>query len=208
MTRPRRDDSGFTVVEMAVTVMIMGIASVMFLNFLNNTMTLTRRAEKDSQGEQAMTLALRTMTEDLRSASNVYACTAALYKNCLVIDVPRGQSVGLSCPSKTVTYSLSNGTLSATEVDYGASSCTTTTTKWNNRPLLQSVVNGAGENLFTFYDGNGNVFDPDSGAYTAAQAAAMVTTSGSIKAFVRVNYGMNGAPTISMSSFAALRNHR
>jgi prepilin-type N-terminal cleavage/methylation domain-containing protein len=202
-----RDDAGFTVLELAVTVMIFGIVTAAFYNFLNNTMSITKRAQRDTQGDQAMVIALRTVTQDLRSASNVASCGAGtLYKSCLTLDIPRSQTVGLSCPSKTMTYTYSGTTLSQTEVDYSGS-CVAST-RWTNRPLLTTMANASSEALFTFYDGDGNLFDPDSTTYTAAQAATMVTTAGSIKAFVRITYGTVNAPTLFDSSIAALRNHR
>jgi type II secretory pathway pseudopilin PulG len=195
--RGRGDDAGFTVVEMAITVMLLGIVSFVMFNFLTNATSITNRASKDLQAEQKMTLALRTMTQDLRSASSVTACTAVSTKTCLVLEIPRSVALGISCPQRVITYKLTGGVIQEAETDYPAAACSPTTTKFTARPLLSSVVNDpATQPLFTFFDTTGVQFDPD----VTTKAIASIKTS------VSVDYGINNAPKLSLSSIAALRN--
>jgi len=198
-----RDEDGFTIVEMAVTIMILGIVLAVLFNFLNSTMLLSRRAERDLQSEQSMTIALRAVTEDIRAASSLNSCGAGYsLKWCVSFDVPRTTtSPALACPQRTITYNMSGGTVYETELDYPSASCSPTTTKFSNKPLLQNLSNGATDYFLTWYDKTGLAFDPDASPGT-------VSSTGSIKALVKLNYGVPGSPTISLNSIAALRNFR
>lgn len=195
------NDDGFTIVEMAVVVLLLGLVSFVMLNFLNSTLSTTTRASRDNQAEQNMTIALRTISQDIRSASSVTACASATYKTCLVLDIPRNAAVGLTCPGRTITYQFVSGQVKQTQVDYPANACSPTTTKFSARPLLENVVNGASDAFFTFYDKTGVAFDPDT-------TPAKLVDTGSIKTLVKVDYKVSGSSPISLSSVAALRNQR
>lgn len=199
---PMRDEDGFTIVEMAITVMLLGIVSFVLFSFLDSSMKVTTRASKDLQAEQRMTIALRQMTQEIRSASTVSQCAGAVsYKTCLVIEVPRQVAVGVACPLRRITYQLVGTTVRETRVTYPANACSPTTATFTNKPVLESVVNTAAQPLFTYYDQAGTTFDPD-------VSPALVASAGSIKTSVKVNYGVAGAPVISLDSMAALRNQR
>jgi prepilin-type N-terminal cleavage/methylation domain-containing protein len=199
--RARRAESGFTMIELAITVMLMGIVLAVLFEFLNNTMVLTRRSEKDLQSEQAMTIALRTVTEDLRSASTISSCGVGFsFRWCVSLDIPRSTTTGVSCPERTLTYNLAGGKLYESELDYPAGACSPTTTKYTNRVVMTGLGNGATDYFLTWYDPTGVAFDPDA-------SPSQVSTAGSIEAMVKANY-ISGANPIQLRSIAALRNHR
>ena len=205
-TDQRRGDEGFTVVEVMITLLLLGIVSATLLAFLDSTLRATTRASKNVQSEQAMTLALRSMTQEIRSADKLTKCATASYATCLVIEVPRQVTLGLACPSRKITYQVTGGFIRETRVVYPANACTPTQTVFNNRPLLESVVNTNAQPLFTYFDPTGAIFNPD--LLAADVAAAAVSDAGSIKAEVFVDYGAVNSPVISLSSMAALRNQR
>jgi prepilin-type N-terminal cleavage/methylation domain-containing protein len=197
-------DDGFTLIEMSVVVILLGLVTAVLFNFMNNTVLLTRRGERDLQSEQNMSLALRTVTEDLRGASTMYSCGAGYsLKWCVSFDVPRATQQGLSCPQRTVTYNmnLTAKTVYETDIEYPTAACSPTTTKFNSRPVLESLANGTSDYFLTWYDSTGASFDPD-------VTPAAIQTAASIKALVKVTYGVPGAPSLQLYSVAALRNHR
>ena len=197
-----RDEDGFTIIEMAITVMLLGIVSFVLFSFLDSSMKITTRASKDLQAEQRMTIALRQMTQEIRSADSVTQCAGNVsYKTCIVIDVPRETMLGAACPLRRITYQLVGTTVRETRVTYPAAACSPTTTTYNARPVLEGVVNTAAQPLFTFYDQAGTTFDPD-------VSPGLVASAGSVKTSIKVNYGVSGAPVISLDSMAALRNQR
>jgi type II secretory pathway pseudopilin PulG len=202
-TRRFRGDGGMTLVEVTITSALLAVVSIVLLSFLESTTKATTRASKDVQAEQTMTIALRSMAQEIRSASAFSQCSGSKsYKTCLTFSVPRNTALGLDCPSRTITYELVSGTVRETRVTYPANACSPTTTTFNSRPLLENVVNTSAQPLFTYYTTSGTAFDPDLGTTSVDSSA------GSIKTEVFVNYGAVNSPTISLSSMAALRNQR
>lgn len=198
----RRDEAGFTIIELGVAVMLLGLVSFVLFSFLDSATSVTNRASNDLQAEQKMTLALRTVTQEVRSASSLSQCSGAVsYKTCLVLTVPRSETLGLDCPARTMTYQLVSGTVRETRATYPANACSPITTTYADRPVLEKVVNTSAQPLFTYYDSVGATFDPD-------VQPAKVADAGSIKVEVKVDYGIKNAPVISLSSIAALRNQR
>jgi type II secretory pathway component PulJ len=192
-------EAGYTVVEMAVVLMLIGIVMASMLRFLYSTLSVTSQSNKDVRAEESLELAMRTMTEDLRSASvlSLTGCGTSGYATCVTIDTPRSASPALSCPQARITYALSGTVVNATRVDF-SSSCVSTAT-YTNKAVLSSVSSTS--TLFTYYDKSGNLIDPVS-------AAASVPTAASVSITVGVSYTTGSTPTLTLTSVAALRNNR
>jgi prepilin-type N-terminal cleavage/methylation domain-containing protein len=213
----RQDESGFNLIELAVTVLIFGIVSVALLNFLDNTTTISARATASSVRENEGRQALRTVTQELRAANKIVSNAATVpagagmanvcpaptafpgsFANCVVFEVQRSTDATIACPKSLVLIGLTTGSLMFTRIDY-ASNCTTEVRRSGGR-LASRVVNGPGTPLFQYYNASGALLT------TAAGADAYVKASS-----VRVNLVLEyktGASPLRLNSVVALRNNR
>jgi prepilin-type N-terminal cleavage/methylation domain-containing protein len=195
-----RDDRGFTMVELLVTVSLVSIVSVTLFNFLDQTTSVTSRIINDVETEQTAALALRTMTEDLRSATGIQACAAASYSTCVTFNIPRSATSGTTCPERQITYALVGTAIQESRFDY-PSSCGTPTMILSAKPIISGVQNGASTAVFTYYDKNQNVIDAINAPASVPQAVAVSVT-------LHVSYRGGGSVVLNLSSTASLRNNR
>lgn len=192
----RRDEGGFTLIELMVAMSVLVIASMALLNFLEGTTNVTARVEKNVASEESLQVALRTVTSDLRSATALSACSGIDYRTCVTIDIPRTSGTS-ACPARRMRYWLSSGNLLASRTDYNAG-CTTSTTVYSTKRVLTGVTSTGA--IFSYYDKYGTSIDPLSSDSTAVPAASSVSVS------LKVAQGVKGAPDVSLSAPAALRN--
>lgn len=195
----KRDDEGFTLVELMVVVLIMSIVTFMVLNFFDGMQKTVGRATNDVFSENELRIALRTMTEDIRGASSANppltftsatACSAtATPSNCLTFIVKRSTVANPTCQS-AITYGLVGSLVKSTRTDTNCAQ----NVAFTGKTVIGSVVNGSAA-VFTYYDDNGNTL-------SASQSSAAT-----VKVTLNVEYQKN-APVLSISSFAALRNAR
>lgn len=212
----RRDESGFTVVELTIALVLMGIISATLFAFLTSVLQTTTTATSNTRTEQAVDLALRPMTQDIRGASTIAtsypsattSCTAgsypAGYSNCLSFTIARPEAGQLSCPKSIITYGLkTDGVIREDRTDYRVVSGTCVgTTLYTRRQMLSGVVNGTIP-LFKYFDRFGNQLDPSA----AAQSTLPFTQVETVRVSVIVQYKKN-APLLSYTSDLALRNNR
>lgn len=204
-------DAGFSVIEMLVVLLIMTVAGLITLNFLDNTTTVTARAGRHVQAEEDARFALRTLTQELRGANPLVgtypagspSCPAtgtfpASYASCIAFEVKRTQVSGQSCPKSRLVYGVrTDGFLREDRTDYDAS-CTPTRS-YTGRQLLSGVQSGSAS-LFTFYDIDGN-------ALSGTDPLDSYLKAGSVKVGLSVRYQQD-APRLQLSSIVSLRNNR
>lgn len=204
-----RPEGGFTIVEAVVTTAILLTATVISFNFLISATNATQKAAKVTTTENNTRLALRQITEDLRSANPIataYPATSSCaagsypsgYPTCVSFTVSRATTAGQACPKTVMTYGLVNGSVKQDRVDYNASCVATSTV--TNRTVLSSVVNPTTNPLFRFFDSSGNQIATTQPASSFASAASVQVTV--------VSQYQSGSPTLTVSSTAALRNNR
>ncbi len=221
MTRARRDESGVTLVELIVVLALMSIISLMVYDFLIESTQVAARASNSTQAENNGRLALRTVSEDLRSAEQIQPLSSATacpsgtvfpagFANCITFLVPHETSAGattttiapgatpIACPFSKITYGLRAGAVREDRTDYSASCAPMAV--FTGRIVLTGVDNTSSQPLFTYYDTFGNLLSPTS-------TAADYSSAGSLAVQVQVNY-QTGAPDISLMTMAALRNNR
>jgi MSHA biogenesis protein MshO len=193
-----RDESGFTLVELTVTMAILSVVSLMAFVFINQMTNVSSRAINDVVTENNARLVLRTMTEDLRAASPstitftgpASTCpTSSTAGTCLSFTILRNTSTYPSCQS-SIIYGLLPSTIAETRTDTGCAANLTLTGK----TILSGVTNGTTP-LFAYYDKQGT-------ALTTGQAAAA-----SIGVTLIVQYQTN-SPALTFSGYASLRNAR
>ena len=195
-----KNEGGFTMVEMVVTVALAAIVATMLLNFLDQSTRLTGRAARDVETEQEAQLTLRRMTEDVRAATGIQQCPSGGYSTCLTFNIPRSATAGATCPERRLTYALVGTAIQETRLDYPAN-CGAPTTKMSAKPIITSVKNGASTAVFTYYDKSHNAIDPVNAAASVPQAASIVVS-------LQLSFTGGGSVVLNLSSTAALRNNR
>jgi len=214
--RARRDESGVTLIELAIVVMLMSIVALILFDFLGTVMRVSTRATNNSEAEKAVSLALRPVTENIRGTATVASvypssssCTSGGsyptgYTNCLQVTVLRPTAGQLTCRRSVYTYGLkSDGILREDRTDYALVGGTCTAgTSYTGRPMLKNIVNGSAP-LFTYFDQFGNKLDPAASGQTTLPFTDAVT----IRVTLNVSY-QTGSPLLSYTSDLALRNNR
>lgn len=213
--RIRSDESGTTLVELTVVLFLLSLVSVMLFGFLWSVYGTTSRTTSDTETEKAIQLALRPVTEDVRSAATIAttypvttSCTAGSYPtgygNCLAITIARPAANQLQCPKSVIVYGLrSDGILreDRTDSDVVGGVCSVVRS-YSGRVLLKNVVTG-GTPLFTYFDAFGNQLNPNASGQTTTPFAAAVT----VRVSLNVRYRA-GSPLLRYTSDLALRNNR
>lgn len=210
-----RPEEGFTLLELVVTVLILGVVVAVLYSFLDNTTWVAAKTTRNVEAEQAGQLALRTVSQDVRSANPIAStyptaptsCPAggaypAAYGTCLRVVVVRSDVTGPTCtgpdgllvqaPYSRITYALSGGRVLQDRTDY-SSSCVVTRS-YTGRVIIDDLVNSAGQPLFTLLDRAGNT-------------TTDVNNAASVRVGLHVRY-QQGAPVLALASTVALRNYR
>jgi prepilin-type N-terminal cleavage/methylation domain-containing protein len=193
-----RDERGFTIIELFVTLGLMSIAMAIAFAFISQFTTASGRAITDVNAENNARLALRTITEDIRAARPAtIAFTGASSTcpssptagTCLSFTILRDTEAKPACQS-VITYGLLSGSVKETRQDSGC----VTNIAFAGKTVLSSVVNGSTA-LFAYYDKQGNLL-------TSGQSAA-----GSVSVTLMLQYQAN-SPILNLTSYASLRNAR
>ncbi len=211
-----RTEEGVTVAEVVVTMAIFSVVSIVMFDFLDNTSRLAARTDRHAQAESDAQLALRIVTQNIRSAAPIGGpCTATTdsaspslppgYDNCIRLTVSRNNSNGASCARSEFVYAVvpvTDGTRRLVEnrQDFtGTTTCTSSGARLR-RVILEKVVNTAAQPLFTYYNRAG-------GAINTVAAPGAVPAAASVKLSLRVRHTAKADP-LFFSSVAAPRNTR
>jgi prepilin-type N-terminal cleavage/methylation domain-containing protein len=195
-----RQEDGFTVVEMLVTVALVGVVLAVLLQFLTTATTITARADNNVRAERDGQIALRTATQDLRSASTISACASPdTYANCVIVEISKSTVAKQPCPKRVVTYRASGSSLAQTLTDYGAN-CTTITGS-SSRTLMTGLTSTG---IFTYYGKDG--LTPL--VLNNSSDLALLPKTPAIKVSLAARYTSPNAPVLTLASVATLRNNR
>jgi len=201
-----REERGFTLIELSVTMAVMTVVSVILLTVLGQTSSVVVHSSGEVQAENNAQLTMRTMTEDIRAARNLSftssisgACPgASAAGNCLSFTVLR-DSYSPSYPNcqSLITYGLVSDTDPSSLTGWKVARTGTTINCPANSPTATSTLltNLGGTALFNYYDGGGNVL-------TSGQGQAK-----SIGITLTVSYATRTSP-LTLTSYVALRNAR
>ena len=201
-------------IELIVTMLLLSIVGVIMLTFVVSAITATAGGSRDAETEKRIELAIRPVTEFIRSASQISAtypasstCPAGSYPsgyaNCLSFTIARPQNGQLSCPKSLIVLGLRSGVLRQDRTDYGVvnGSCTVVRSS-AGYPLVTGVNNGSTP-LFTYFDTFGNQLNPAA----IGQMSAPFVSAAMVRVALNVSYA-SGAPLLSYTSDLAVRNNR
>lgn len=129
--RLRADDRGVTLTELLVTILIIGIAGVVFSTVLAGALNATRNAEGASRANDGVRLVLATMDREIRSASQICLPAPEFSANALVFETR-----ATSGATEVVTYRLDDP-----DGD-GVASLVKSVDGGDERVVVDTVVNG------------------------------------------------------------------
>ena len=203
--RSQRDESGFTVPELAVVMLVFGLVSVMIFNFFDQSVRITNSATNNVQAERDAQLALRQMTQDIRAAKPVGdKCAVGDYDTCLRFTIPRPTNANPECTT-AVTYRFVTNRILQDLAD--ASTCATSRS-WTGREVVRAV-NASTQPVFEYYDRVGKRITITAACTSAENDPACPKEARSVRVRLRVQYfGQTGGAPLDLSSFASLRNNR
>lgn len=206
----RRDERGFTIVELSVVMLLGSIVMFITLNFLDNTSMIVSRSTTSVRTEADARLALRTMLQDLRAAQDIstaYPATStcpsattypAGYASCVQFSVLHTTSASATCPYSRITYGVANGVLKEDRTDYDTN-CTPKVV-FTGKTILSNVSNGP-RTVFSYFDQYGNPLSTS----TSSSAAFAAAGTANVQLYLRAS---KTATELSIFSSAALRNNR
>lgn len=211
-------DDGLTIIELLVVLVLLSIVSVFLYSFLDNTTSISARVDDHNAAEREAIIAMRRMTQDVRSANPVLTTSAGIpecptayaglaYGNCLQVILSRntnltgavfcsmsGREVAL--PFRRVVFRLQGASVLEDRYEH-TTSCSIPSSSSTDRPVLAELANPSGTRLFTFLDRQG----------AAIATGSSIANVASIRVNVVVNYRANSNP-LNLTSVVALRNYR
>ena len=219
LRRRGNDESGMTIVEVTLTMLILSIVLVMALDFMDRASRLTLRAEAHGRTEDEVQRAMRTVTQQVRAAKPIAGpCSAttdvppagqsalpAGYGNCIQVTVPRSDSALDACDATTYIFGIVTRTTDGVRllvenrrpVTQSGSTCITGAPT-GRRVLLEKIDNDGTQPLFIYYAADGLVI-PSTNTATVPKAS-------SVKVTLAARFRAEADPVL-LSSRAALRNN-
>lgn len=204
MSKSEREQ-GFTVAELAVTVIILGVVTLIIFSFLDSTSVFAQRTDENVRAEEAGSLALRTMAREIRAANPIGApCSpGGGYDQCLQFTVQRPSSSNPNC-STAIRYRLASGSILQDLTDSNCASAR----NWTERPVVAVVNNSSADRPFRYFDRLGNEIAVTTTCSPDPSQPACVLKSKSVKITLKLTHFRRTAQPIELSTFAALRNSR
>lgn len=215
----RDDDSGFTLVETLVTMILMSVVGALLLAAVSSMTEATTRETLNIDAQRSLDQLMRQMSQDIRAADQISATYPGSpvcptggtnnynspnysgYRNCLSFRIPRPTTGAQICPYTMVTYGLTSGVLRETRVEYrisGATCVAGTTTA--SKVLLRKVPTGT--SLFRYFNSTGiDMLDGISPPVAPTSAAA-------VQVNLSTRYRNTGNAVARLSTSIALRNQR
>jgi prepilin-type N-terminal cleavage/methylation domain-containing protein len=213
----KRSDEGYTLPEVMITLLLLGIVSALLLGFLSNVLSTTSRATRDVDAEKEASLVLRSVAQDIRAASDIsttYPATSATstcpqggsyaapsysgYTQCVGFTIRQPTDGIATCPRTEVRYGVNNGELrqdrTVFKVVLGVCQAVDTTT---GRSLMTNVTN---TDIFSYLDGSGrNVLSPS--------PIGNPVDARTLKLHLVKRYQQN-VPVLDFTTVLSLRNNR
>ena len=206
--RDVRAEDGFTMVEVLVATMLLGIVLALLGGVMISVTSATNRGSRTQRTQQEILTTLRTVSQDIRSGTEFSSCDPASYPGyggCLKFNVPRSGGTGVVCPAYQMQYSLYPKTnpdrLVASRQNYQSATNCTLTTAYSNKVLISQLTTN-GSDLFSYFG------KADGTAYDTTADAASIPNTTQVKISVVANTGVKNSQPVRLSTLAATRNNR
>lgn len=208
-TKPLRrfgsSESGFTVPELAVVMLVFGLVSIMILNFFDQSVKITNSATENVQAERDAQLALRRMTQDIRAAKPIgNKCATGDYDTCLQFKIPRPTHDKPDCTT-AVTYRLASGRI-VQDLKDDAATCPTSRS-WTGRDVVRAR-NTSAQPVFEYFDRVGRPITITATCTSAENDPACPKEARSVRVRLLVDFFGQTGGALDLSSIASLRNNR
>jgi type II secretory pathway pseudopilin PulG len=188
LRRASRDDSGTSLIEMAVSLLVFGILSIMVMTVVMSTMNdangATHRFDNLGDAQPVMDV----ISRDIRAASDVVSASAT--------SVTLDASLGAPGGATRVTFTLANtGTLTETDVASAGQGATST------RVLSTHIAwpGPSGTALFSYENING-------AALTAGQAGASPSSVAAISVSFSDNESITSSSAVTLQTTVWIRD--
>lgn len=222
LRRAERDEHGFTITEVTLTLLILSIVLMIAFDFLDRASMLTMRADTHGRAEAEAQTAMRTVSQNVRGAAPIgEPCTTttdtppagesalpAGYADCMQFTVRRTTTALDTCARTEFLYALVAVPGATTrklvenrrEFTGTTASCTQGPLR-QRRVLLEKVANTTtpAQPLFAYYAANG--------AAIPTTDTAAIKRASSVRITLAVRFHKSADPIVLTSS-AALRNIR
>lgn len=157
--RHDRSDAGFTIVELLVTMLLIGIVSAVVAGVFQSSMRALNDNDTRLRSSQGAQVAMENMTRSLRNGAPVPTSTGADLGAVSVAE-PRRITVHSATAARPVriTYAVdADGRLTETRIQgtAGTGGVTQFTSAPTTRVLLDGVVNTPADPVFTYLDASG-----------------------------------------------------
>lgn len=204
MSRSEREQ-GFTVPELAVTMMILGVVTLIIFSFLDSTSVFAQRTDENVRTEEAASLALRTIAREVRAANPIGApCSSGGgYDRCLQFAVQRPSNSHPDC-STAIRYRLTSGSILQDLTDADCPSARS----WTGREVIKVVNDPSVDRPFRYFDRLGKEIAIATTCSPDPSQPACVLKAKSVRITLKLTHFRRTGQPIELSTFAALRNSR
>jgi prepilin-type N-terminal cleavage/methylation domain-containing protein len=191
--REQRGEGGFTLVEMLVTTILIGIVGTIITNITITSMRAARVQEDETRTLTTAKIAMERITREIRGANALVTCQ------------PRTMSFTTTRnnvrTSYTFTVAASSATSSEIVEDKVVTSLSTGTSTTSHTKVLGGLAIGASDAVFSYSDAAGSPLSPASLSPESYNPGAAKSVG--VKVLMR---RINGAPSIQLYQLVSIRN--
>lgn len=188
----RRDEGGFTLVEMLVTVILMGIVGTIVTNIMLGSFTTSRKADDQTRSLTAGKIAMERITRAIRGANSVTSAQPRYLRFVYTVAGTRTDTT-----FQVVTNTSGTSEIRETDIVTVGNGLPTTTTK----TVLGGLAVGRSDAVFHYEDGGGTALTPTSMSpetYDPAQVKSVQIGTLMIRLY--------NAPPLQMQQTVSIRN--
>lgn len=203
------DEDGFTLPELLITVLLLGIVSVLLLTTLTTVTRVSSRTQDRNATLADARTALEIIARDLRAANPVNAVTGAtaVYDNQVSFSVFCTTGASCTAGARSVTYTVTGGRLDqttggATKTLLGPDGTATLATSARRG----AIVNATSEPVFTYFDRTGAVIATSSTGGTRPGTYFRDCTK-RVRILLKVRSAANTSDTVELTTAVNLRNY-
>ena len=157
MTGPGRSDSGFTLVETLITLLMLSIVSVAFYTLMFSVVRSSDNSRSIARQSEEARLGFNRMVRDTREAGSILPCTPSAFTTCYRVQIDFNNDGTINNPN-------TNGDYEDMTFAYAAADHEITL---NGETLIDGVYTVTGKNIFS-YESNALQYDADANGVTTS----------------------------------------